>query len=562
METRICQNCKKDFVIKPDDFSFYEKMKVPAPTFCPTCRMQRRFMFRNERMLYKGKCDLCHQPMISIFSPDKPYKVFCSKCWWSDDWDCGNYYLDYDPNKNFFEQLKELQLKTPFMDKIVSYLKLINSDYINHASTCKNCYLMFNADDCENVYHSATVVGLKDSADCLFMNNTELSYGCVAGDGSRIYFSDNCPGSINVWYSKDCVGCNDCFGCVNLRKKSYHIFNEPYTKEEYNKEIVKMELDKYSTHLIISGKIYNFWKKFPRRYMYGRMNKNTTGDYIYFSKNTKACYQAIYMEDVAYCQFITMPTFRDCYDISEWGNGAELCIDSVTIGEGVSEVKYCSGIWSTVRNTEYSMYVINSKNCFGCMNLRNKEYCILNKQYTKEEYFSLRDKIIDDLGKNPYIDNKGRIWKYGEFMPYDLSLFAYNESFAQQYFPLEKWEIKDIGFNYIESDKSDYKATIKIKDIPDSIHNINDNFIKEIINCNCGKFYRIVAGELQLLKRFNIPIPRKCPDCRHMDRMKRLNPPFLYNRNCDKCDIDIETSYAPNRPEIVYCEKCYQQEVM
>jgi RNA polymerase subunit RPABC4/transcription elongation factor Spt4 len=38
METKNCQNCKKDFNIEPDDFSFYEKMKVPVPTWCPECR--------------------------------------------------------------------------------------------------------------------------------------------------------------------------------------------------------------------------------------------------------------------------------------------------------------------------------------------------------------------------------------------------------------------------------------------------------------------------------------------------------------------------------------------
>lgn len=561
-ETRNCQNCKHDFIIEPDDFSFYEKIKVPPPTFCPNCRMQRRFMFRNERTLYKGICTLCKQSMISIFNPESLYKVFCSKCWWGDSWDCGDYYLDYDPNKNFFEQMKELQLKAPFMDKVVSYLKLVNSDYINHASTCKNCYLIFNADDCENVYYSNTVVNVKDSSDCFMMNNTQLSYGSIGGDGSGIYFSENCPESINVWYSKDCVGCNDCFGCVNLRKKSFHIFNEPYSREEYNKKISEMGLDKHSVNIEIQSMIYDFWNKFPRKYIYGRMNNNSSGEYIYSSKNAKDCYQAVCMEDATYCQFITMPSFRDCYDISEWGNGAELCIDDVTVGEGVNDVKYSFGIWNNCRNIEYSMFVINSSNCFGCMNLRKKEYCILNKQYSKEEYFALREKIIDDLEKNPYIDSKGRVWKYGEFMPYDLSLFAYNESFATQYFSLTKEEIESAGFKYIEPKKSEYKATITLEDIPDSIKDVEDDFIKEILKCDCGKFYRIVVGELQLLKRFGIPVPRFCPDCRQDHRMKRLNSPFFYNRTCDKCGIDIKTSYAPDRPEIVYCEKCYQQEVM
>ena len=40
-ENRICQNCKSEFIIEPEDFNFYEKIKVPAPTWCPECRMIR-----------------------------------------------------------------------------------------------------------------------------------------------------------------------------------------------------------------------------------------------------------------------------------------------------------------------------------------------------------------------------------------------------------------------------------------------------------------------------------------------------------------------------------------
>ena len=562
-ETRNCQNCKKDFIIDEDDFSFYKKMNVPSPTFCYICRMQRRFMFRNERSLYKDICDLCQQPMISIFSPDKPYKVYCSKCWWGDEWDSGDYYLDYDPSKNFFEQVKELQSKAPFMDKVVSYLKLVNSEYINHASTCKNCYLIFNADDCENVYYSSEVNNVKDSSDCLMTGPAELLYGSIGGSGSsNTYFSKNCRESINVWYSKDCVSCVDCFGCVNLRKKSYHIYNEPHTREEYFKKIEQMQLDKHSSHIEIRKHIYDFWNKFPYRYVHGRMNVNVTGDYVVSSKNAKNCYHSNHIEDSAYCQFITMPPFRDCYDISEWGNGAELCLDSITIGEGVNNVKYSFGVWNNCRDVEYSMFAINCKDCFGCVNLRKKEYCILNKQYTKEEYFKLREQIIADLEKNPYIDKKGRVFKYGEFFPYYISPFSYNESFANQYFPLTKEETEESGFSYVEAQKPNYQETIEQNEIPDSIKDIPDDFINEILKCNCGKFYRIVVGELQLLKRFGIPVPRECPDCRHMVRIKRLNSFLLYDRTCDKCHTQIKTSFATDRPEIVYCEKCYQQEVV
>ena len=32
-ETKTCQNCKAQFIIEPDDFTFYEKINVPPPTW-------------------------------------------------------------------------------------------------------------------------------------------------------------------------------------------------------------------------------------------------------------------------------------------------------------------------------------------------------------------------------------------------------------------------------------------------------------------------------------------------------------------------------------------------
>lgn len=51
-----------------------------------------------------------------------------------------------------------------------------------------------------------------------------------------------------------------------------------------------------------------------------------------------------------------------------------------------SELAYCIDCYDT-------------KNCFGCIGLRNKQYCILNKQYTKEQYEELVPKIIEHMTK-------------------------------------------------------------------------------------------------------------------------------------------------------------------
>jgi hypothetical protein len=37
----------------------------------------------------------------------------------------------------------------------------------------------------------------------------------------------------------------NCVGCVNLRNKQYHIFNKPYSKEEYAKKLVDFDFGSF-----------------------------------------------------------------------------------------------------------------------------------------------------------------------------------------------------------------------------------------------------------------------------------------------------------------------------
>lgn len=561
-ESKICQNCSKEFAIELEDFVFYKKIDVPPPTFCPECRFQRRLMFRNERALYKDKCDLCGKDMISVFSPEKPFKVFCSPCWWSDNWDPLESGRDYDPNRNFFEQMKEVMLKSPFMNLIVGYSTMINSDFCNHASSLKNCYLMYNGDFDENVHYSEVVVQNKDMMDSTMVGESELCYGVINGTKlHKVFFSEDIRECHNVYFSKNMVGCSDCFGCINLKNKKYHIFNEGFSKEDYEKKLSEFNIDSYTKLQEVKDKAYSFWKKIPQKYMHERYNENVSGDYVYESKNAKNMYVVRYVEDGKFGQLITTSSVKDIYDYTEWGASAQRIIDTITAGQQADLIKYSSAIWDGVMNIEYSMYVISGSNNFGCVNLRNKNHCILNKQYTKEEYEKLRAQIIADMEKNPYVDSKGRIFKYGEFLPYDLSPYDYNESTASWYYPLEKKTILENGWRWHDSEPAEYKVTMGADKIPDSIREVKDDIINEVLECvDCNKVYRIISAELDLLRRFALPLPRKCPNCRYKERHSRLNPPKLWKRSCAKCGKEIETSFAPERPEIIYCGECYQTE--
>jgi len=555
-ELKNCQSCKKDFVIEPDDFAFYEKMKVPSPTWCPDCRRMRRFAFTNLWNLYRRPCAKCGKDVITIYSPDKKFIVYCVSCWWADDWDGTEHAIDYNPAKPFLEQVKELNLKTPRLGLESAHLTNTNSDYVNAIAHCKNCYLLFWSDYCENAYYSTFSKSLKDSLDCYRMIDSELCYGSTGCKKCyRTFFSEECDSCTDVWFSRSCSGCTNCFGCINMRNKSYRIFNEQHTREEYFEKLKEFKLNSRIALSEMKKNILEFWVKYPRRvYIGNSLNVNVTGDYINESKNTKDAYMVTNTEDSRFVEFISVASTRDVYDYSGWGNGAEKIYESATIGEGSSDVKFSFQCWPDALDNEYSMYAISCKHVFGCANLKHKQYCILNKEYSKDEYEILSDKIREDMKRND---------EYGEFFPIEFSMFAYNETLAQQFFPKTKEEILALGMNWYEGEGNKYSVTKKGNELPDILTETEDAILKEVIGCvECGKAFKIVAGELGLMKKLNLPLPQSCPTCRQTARLARTNLPKLYSRKCAKCGKEIKTSYAPDRPEIVYCEQCYQQEVV
>jgi hypothetical protein len=564
-ETKNCQNCKNDFVIEPDDFSFYEKIKVPVPTWCPHCRMVRRLSFMNVYSIYKRKCDKCEKNTISVYSPDKKNIVYCNDCWWADDWDGTEYAINYDSSRPFFEQLSELARKTPWQALISDHRTNINSDYTNGIGHCKNMYMTFWADFCENVFYSSYLNGLKDSSDCYRMKNCELCYEDVGCHKCyRTFFSLECNSCTDTWFSKTCSGLVNCFGCINLRNKNYCIWNEQYTKELYFEKLKELKINSRESIDNLRKEVYEFWNKYPNRsYIGNRLNINVTGDYIYESKNVHDSYMGSGIEDSKYVQFISVPGAKDCYDYSGWGNVVELIYEVTVTGEGASNVKFCDQCWPNVIDVEYSIYANACKHTFGCVNLKKKENCILNKQYSKEEYERLKERIIEDMKRNPYIDKSGRVWTYGEFLPLEFSPFGYNETLAGQFCPKDKEQALKEGFAWYEKKDNEYDITKKASDLPDTIEETNEDILDEIISCSiCNKAYKFVFEELNLMQKLSIPLPHQCFNCRQQIRFNQTNLPNLYDKTCGKCGINIKTPYSQDRPEIVYCEKCYQQEVI
>ena len=548
-ETRVCQNCRASFQIDVVDFEFYEKIKVPSPTWCPECRMMRRMIWTGYRVLYKRKCDFSGEDVITFYHPKVDRKIYRQDIWWSDKVDNKSLGREYDFSKSFFDQLLDLYKTAPLPSLHTEYSSMVNSPYCNGAAQLKNCYLCFRADRSEDCAYLHFISFLKDCLDATYAFSSELSYEVLdVNKCFKVFYSQGCEDSHDIYFSRDLSGCSYCIGCINLRNRNHYIFNQPVSKEEYEKKLVEFNLGSRSRVKELRKKADDFILSQPHRSFRGRKNTDGSGNYIFDSKQVHDSFMVHGGEDARYSQFLKTPAAQ-IYDTTLSGINAEWVYESTWVPLNVNNIKF--SFWNyNSHHLEYCISCHGSENLFGCVGLKKAEYCIFNKQYSKEDFYPQVERIKKQMADS-----------YGNFLPKELCPWAYNETHAYEFFPLSKEDVLKRGFTWRDPDQKEYQAATvglsdHIKDAPDSI-------LDGILKClDCGKNYRLIKMELDFYRKLNIPIPDKCSLCRDRARIKKLNPLQIYDRVCGRCGNDIKTTYAPDRPEIVYCESCYHNEVI
>ena len=230
-------------------------------------------------------------------------------------------------------------------------------------------------------------------------------------------------------------------------------------------------------------------------------------------------------------------------------------ISSVSQYQNISTI-YC---WNS-KNIYYSDVSYDSSHLFWCIWLRNKSYCIFNKQYTKEDYEVQVAKIIAHM-----IETKER----GEFFHPSLSLFGYNETVAQEYFPIQKWDMNEYGYH-----RSDYSSDpvipawstiVNLAECSDeqlvSLRDDPDVCKKVYICAESSRPFILQKAEIDFYQKHHLPLPKYHPDIRHQHRMKLRPWRTLYLRTCDCCRQEMLSVYDTDHQGRVYCESCYQKEV-
>lgn len=559
---RHCQLCSQQFEIPAADLSFYDKVSptfgeikcaVPPPTLCPDCRKRRRLSWRNERQFYLRKCDNCGKQIVSLYSPDKPFTVFCAPCWWGDSWDPSDFAQEFDFNETFSAQFRKLQLRVPRLSLFNSMSE--NSDYSNHSTKNKNCYMVAACFHSENVLYARHVVRCRDCVDCsTCFNGSELCYECILCDSCyNVRYGEYCKNCVDCAFVYDCIGCRNCYRSAGLRNKQYYYENKPCSKQTWE-ALVKS----YGSHRAIEeekGKFSSFLRSVPHLFARFINCSDCSGDNLVSSAE---CYDSYNMRRGEGCRYFEMgDDAKDCYDCFGAGQPAELLYEVHGMVSAYHGIAVHASYFSSL--TFYSELCQNSSNLFGCVGTKRSEYCILNRPCTREEYERMVPRIIEHMAKTG---------EWGEFLSPALSPFGYNETAAGDYYPLEKSPALSLGFQW-----SDYESPspaveriidkTQMANLADDIRQVPDDVLAAALSCEkTGRLYRIIKQELKFYRENNIPLPRRCPEQRTQDREGLLNPRKLWKRSCAACGAELSTTYSPARPERVLCDKCYENETL
>jgi hypothetical protein len=497
---KVCVQCQSEFQITQKEKELREKCSpifngrkysFPEPDHCPDCRYWRHLCYRNERGLYHRKCDLTGKQMISIFSADKPYKVYCQDAWWGDHWDPLDYGRDFDFSRSFFDQFHELRLDVPRIS--ITNHNSENSEYTNQSENNKDCYML---------------------------TSSGMSEYCL----------------------------------------------------------------------------YGHWIQRGSKYYSGKMIENSTGDYIQQAKNSFEVYNCQDIEDVMYSRDAWIA--KDCMDMTETLDN-ELCYQ--LHGSAFNKMTaFTSQNWQS-SDTYYCDLIFEVKSCFGCVGLKHKQYCVFNKQHTVDEYNSLVPKIIEHMMRDPYplirsseplsrpMTPSGTLHEpfeggdenieeatvacheperaersngsWGQFFPPQHGMYGYNEMTAQEYFPLTREEALTRGLKWFEREEQAAYQGAEYE-VLDDINDVANDVCERVLICSVtGRPYKVIKQELKFYRQKGLPLPMKCPDQRHKERMAKRNPRHLWERECGKCGIELQSSYSSDRSERIYCEQCYQSQL-
>lgn len=521
---KSCLQCHQDFEICEQDLQLYERISpfiggakeiLPLPTLCPGCRQQRRLAWRNVRSIYLRKDSHNGEAIFGQYPPETPFPVYGNDYWWSDHWDAMEHGRDIDFSRPFFEQFQDLLQVVPRAIQCNGPGNE-NSPFVNQTSQIKNSYMIFNADFDENCYFCEALWHSKECLDCFRSFYCELCYELVECIKCyRTAWADHTEQATDSLFLSHCFDVQHCFGCVQVRHGQYQFFNEQLTKEDYEARIASIDLTSRETFEHWKQKFLAHRATFDIHGLKHKSCENVTGDYLENCKDLHACYDLNDAENCVYCTD-GFDSFKDSIDVDLFGEKIQNVYDSLTIGLQASNIYWSYCCWDNVHNLFYCDSCSASQDLFGCSGLQHKQYCILNKQYTKEAYEELLPQLIAHMKETG---------EWGEYFPMALSPHAYNETLALDLYPATTEQIQALGGRWMQEEST------KISKVTPDHFGQQDvpQILETAYGCtDCQRPIKFIPQELALLLQLGLPLPEKCWKCRFARRFTVRRPRTMY----------------------------------
>ncbi len=495
---RQCVLTNKRFVISQAEQEHIRKLEelhpllrvgdLPLPAIHPLELMRHMQSFVTITALYEGRSCISGVPLITRYQLERGYKVCTREEFWQDKVDNRVFGKEYDFSRSFFSQWYELSRQV-YMLPLVQ-INCDNSPYVDACSNLKDCYMCFGAGESQNCYYcikSRYPLRNRDCVDCVGVLDCEACYSCV--DCEKCYASQSCQdcvGAVNCFGCLDLVGCQDCIGCVGLRQQKFCVFNQQYTDHEYYRLKKRLKLDNYYARLHALEQCEKFIADQNHKKVHIKFSEASSGQYVVHCKNAYQCFLATHLED---CGWSTGANGKDGWR-AELLDG-ELAYNSVVIA---GRLGYGNSI-NTGSENFYSYMIFNSNSCFGSIMLKNNSYCILNKQYSKGEYYDLVPRIIAQMKETG---------EWGAFLPPQLSPHAYKDSQAAYWFDTEKEPRVTI-----ERSRDVDIGTLLAGSLPEDNNYFATDILQKTIQCEVtGQLYRFDKQELAFYQQYHIPLPR------------------------------------------------------
>jgi len=497
----ICNISGEEKEISVTELELRKKLDLLNPNISPKYIFRELGAFWHHFALHQRKSDFSGKLIISPFSEKCPYPVWDKTEWIENS---NPPIFNFDNLKDFWSQIWDLFRRCPIPHNMG--LNNENCDYCDDTWYSKNCYLSHSILRSEDIHYCYRCVELNNCQFCVFSFVSELSIDLTYCENMyNVRYAINSKNCRDSSFLYDCRNCNDCFLSWNLRNKKYCIANKQYTKEEYFEKMKEWDLSSRNIYEYAKNLLNEYIEKYAlHRSLNIEKCENSYGDYIQNDKNCENCFFISNSEDC----FNVMRSgwMKDCIDVIS-SFECELIAYSSNVQNSSYDVKFSYNL-SESKFMEYCAHCIQCENCFLSCGLYKKKYCILNKEYSPEDYEREVSRIKEFMKNNDI---------YGKFFPGYFAANPYEESLSYFHFPLSIDEQNKFGFRLNEFEEKEDPGYLNIDIIPNSLSEVSDNIVSKVFwDSNSKKPFQIKEFDVEFARKIQIPLS----NCHYIKRIK------------------------------------------